>query len=71
MQMTTNTNDSSIAEDKISGVKNIAREINESERRTYYLLERRLIPAGKLGNTWIASRSALRKHYEDLTGAAA
>jgi hypothetical protein len=48
-----------------------ADEIDEPPRRTYYLLERGLIPAGKLGNVWIASRRALRRHYAELTTAAA
>ena len=59
--------DFSIADDKIVGVKAISSEIGESQRRTFYLLERDLIPAGKLGNMWIASRRALRQHYAALT----
>jgi hypothetical protein len=58
----------SLAADILRGVGAIAGFINESERRTYYLLERRLIPAGKQGACWIASRRALREHYERLTG---
>jgi hypothetical protein len=61
----------SLANDKLSGVQAIADEIGESRRRTYYLLERGLIPGGKLGATWIASRRTLREHYACLTGAAA
>jgi len=58
------------AADKLRGVKAIARYIDETERRTYYLLEKKLIPAGKLGATWIASRRALAEHFSRLTGAA-
>jgi hypothetical protein len=58
----------SLANDKLSGASNISKFINEPERRTYYLLEKGLIPAGKLGNTWIASKAKLRGHYAKLTG---
>jgi hypothetical protein len=61
---------SSVADDKLSGVPEIAAEIGENQRRTYYLLEKGLIPAGKLGATWVASRRALREHFARLTGAA-
>jgi hypothetical protein len=60
-----------LAEDTLRGVPAIAEHIGESMRRTYYLLERGYIPAGKLGSIWIASRRALREHYARLTGAAA
>jgi len=45
--------------------------LDESERRTYYLLEKKLLPAGKLGNLWIASKRKLRALYAELTGGAA
>jgi hypothetical protein len=57
------------AADNLRGVKKIAEHIGETERRTYYLLEKKLIPAGKLGATWIASRRALAEHFGRLTGA--
>lgn len=60
-----------LAEDTLRGVPAIAEHIGELIRRTYYLLERGYIPAGKLGSIWIASRRALREHYARLTGAAA
>lgn len=40
---------------------------DKSERHTVYLLERRYIPAGKLSTSWIASKKALRSHYEGIT----
>lgn len=60
-----------LAEDKLRGVPAIARFIGEDERRTYYLLERGLLPAGKQGSQWIASKRRLRQHHEDLTAGAA
>jgi hypothetical protein len=56
------------ASDKLSGVAAISEFIDEPKRRTYYLLEQRLLPAGKLGNTWIASKATLLRHYAKLTG---
>jgi hypothetical protein len=58
----------SIPEDKIRGVSAISKFIGEDERRTYYLLDRRIIPAGKEGSSWIASKAALTAHYDKLTG---
>jgi len=57
-----------LASDLLSGVRAIAVEIGEPERRTYYLLENKLIPAGKLGSVWVASRAKLRRHFDRLTG---
>jgi len=56
-----------IAADRLRGVPRIAAFIGETERRTYYLLDKQLIPAGKQGAIWIASRAALRAHYDKLT----
>ena len=56
-----------LADDLLSGVNAIAEFIGESRRRTYYLLEGRRLPAGKLGDRWIASRRVLRRHYARLT----
>jgi hypothetical protein len=55
------------ADDLLRGVKPIAEFIGEDERRTYYLLEQRLLPAGKLGSSWVASRRKLREFYDRLT----
>jgi hypothetical protein len=60
-----------VGEDELRGVPSIAAFLGESERLTYYLLERHLIPAGKESASWIASRRALRSHYARLTAEAA
>lgn len=60
----------SLAGDRLSGIRAIAVFIGETERRTFYLAERGLIPVGKLGATWIASRKALREHFARLTSGA-
>jgi hypothetical protein len=54
--------------DLLKGMPEIARFLNEPERRAYYLCEKGLIPVGKLGATWIASKTKLRRHYDKLTG---
>ena len=54
------------ADDLLKGVHQIAEFINESHRRTYYLLENGLLPAGKLGAVWIASKSKLRTRYAEI-----
>ena len=51
--MNDSDSDESIATDRLRGVRQIAEEINETTRRTYYLLESGLIPAGKLGGIQI------------------
>jgi hypothetical protein len=56
-----------LAADKLSGAPAIAAFIGEPLRRTYYLLERGMIPAGQQGSIWVASRTVLREHYNRLT----
>ena len=58
----------SIGDDILRGAPKISRYIGENLRRTYYLLENEIIPAGKQGTLWIASKRRLRDHYERLTG---
>jgi hypothetical protein len=55
----------------LRGVDAIAEYIGEPRRRTFYLLEKRLIPAGKEGNLWRASKRRLRDHYDRLTAGGA
>jgi hypothetical protein len=56
-----------LADDLLRGCVRIAEFLGESERRTFYLLQTRQIPAGKIGTVWIASKSALRSHFWRLT----
>jgi hypothetical protein len=58
---------SAIAGDRLDGVAAIAEFIGEPRRRTNYLLERGIIPAGKLGNRWVAFKRRLTEHYQTLT----
>jgi hypothetical protein len=58
-----------IGADRLKGVKAIAEFLGETEKRTFSLVERKLIPHGREGGRIIASKSALREHYRRLTGA--
>lgn len=60
-----------ITDDALRGVVEIADFIGERRRRTFYLCERGLIPVGKLGSRWIASKTKLRAHYDKITSGGA
>jgi hypothetical protein len=63
----TNTVFRPLGDDIVRGVKAIARFTGEPERRATYLLEKGLLPAGKVGSIWVASKRRLRAHYEAVT----
>lgn len=52
-------NDQTNAHDLVWGAAAIAEVLNLSPRQVHYLLERQRLPARKVGNCWVASRSAL------------
>jgi hypothetical protein len=56
-----------LADDLIWGAEAIAETLNQKLRPIYYQLENGLIPAGKVGEKWVASRSALREHFAKIT----
>lgn len=45
--------------DVLWGATAIAKELNVSRRRAFYLLEKRLLPARKIGDSWVSTRSEL------------
>ena len=55
--------DHPIAGDLIWGAAAIGDEIGIGERKAFYLLDRRLIPARKIGGLWVASRRQLRAAF--------
>jgi hypothetical protein len=58
------------AADRLKGITAIARFLGETERVTYTLLVRGIIPAGREGGRWIASKRRLVEYHERLcTGA--
>jgi hypothetical protein len=58
-----------LAGDLLDGVPAIADFGGWKKRRTYYLLENKLIPAFKIGKKWTARKSTLRRHLEGLEAA--
>jgi hypothetical protein len=57
---------SDLADDLLWGADAIAKALNKEVRPTYYLLEKKLIPAAKVGDQWVVSRKALRDHFAGL-----
>ena len=58
-----------IADDRLVGAEAIARFRGEPVRRTRYLVERGELPHGREGNIIVASKRALRRHWEQQTAA--
>jgi hypothetical protein len=56
-----------VRDDLLWGVRAIAEETGQSERTVYYQLEKGLLPGGKSGQIWVASRQALRTYFAELT----
>lgn len=50
--------------DLIWGADAIALELGRTRRATFHLLENGDIPARKVRGRWVASRGALRRHFE-------
>ena len=67
--MPDNTHAVPLADDLLWGARAIALEIfgddqPEQVRKVFYLLERRLVPAEKLGSQWVGSRQRVRRHFQ-------
>jgi hypothetical protein len=58
------TND--LARDILEGAVAIAGFLGKTERQTNYLLEKKQIPAFKLGGRWHARKTTLAAHVERL-----
>ena len=56
-----------IADDRLEGAEAIAQFRGEPVRRTRYLLGRGVIPHGREGDRFVASKRVLREHWEQLT----
>jgi hypothetical protein len=46
-------------DDPVWGAAAIGRVIGRSERQAFYLLERKLVDATKVGNAWVSTRRRL------------
>jgi hypothetical protein len=55
-----------LADDLLEGVPEIAAFTGQSQRRVYYLAEKKLLPLFKVGDRWTGRKSTLRKHYSKL-----
>ena len=59
-----------LSDDLIWGADAIAKEVGLSRRQAYYMLDRGLLPAGQQGEKWVASRAALKAHFDQLMSGA-
>jgi hypothetical protein len=57
-----------LAGDLLDGAESIADFTGWPVRRVYYLLEKGLLPARKVGNRWTGLKSRIRQHIEDVEG---
>jgi hypothetical protein len=55
----------SLADDLLDGAEAISEFTGWPVRRVFYLLEKRLIPARKVGNRWTGLRSRIRRYIEE------
>jgi hypothetical protein len=60
------SDDDSLASDLLRGVPAISKFLGEDERRTYYILETGQLPAGKIGQQWVASKRVLRERIAKI-----
>lgn len=49
--------------DLVWGYAGIGAALNLSERQARYLLTRNMLPAQKIGERWVASKSDLREYF--------
>ena len=55
---------STLANDLLNGVEEIAKYLGWEKRKTYYELGRGGIPGFKIGQTWHATKSGIRSDIE-------
>lgn len=58
--------DESLASDLMYGAKVIGASIGLDPRQANYMLETGKLPGFKLGNKWVARRSAIKEHIRKL-----
>jgi hypothetical protein len=54
-------------DDVLKGAAAIGAFLGTSARQAFYLCERGQIPCGKLGASWIASKTVLREYLNKIT----
>ncbi len=60
-----------LGDDLLRGASAISTYLGITRRQAFARLESGAIPAGKEGNLWIASKHALRKHYQRVASGTA
>ena len=55
-----------VTDDLLNGVDNFAEFTGWTRQRCYYLLERGLLPGGKIGNRWIGSKRAVTAYLTKI-----
>jgi hypothetical protein len=55
-----------IGDDLLIGQSQVAAELGVTPRAALHLLERGLIPSGRLGGRYVVSKRRLRKHFEAI-----
>ena len=58
--------DETLAGDLLQGMAAISHYVGIPERRGYYLPERKLIPAFKIGEVWCLRKSTMNRRIETL-----
>jgi hypothetical protein len=58
--------DESLASDLIYGAKVIGEYVGADARQANYMLETGKLPGFKLGNKWVARKSALKERFQSL-----
>lgn len=53
----------------IWGASAIARAIGRTDRQTFYMLDKGVLPAKRVGNRWVAERGALMRFFTMDTAA--
>ena len=62
--MSTDEKSDTLKGEILKGCKEIANFINESERTTFYMLEKGQLPATKIGRKWRTTKTRIRKHLD-------
>ena len=61
-------NAQNLADDIITGVPAISRHLGWGRSKTYHAIYEKRIPVGRMGSSYVASKAALAKHFEKITG---
>jgi hypothetical protein len=54
--------------DLLWGAEAIGKALDVNPRKAFHLLEKKAIPAKKVGGRWVASRRGLRRFFSDAIG---